>query len=239
VDAVPIQSEAGAWACAVPAEEGKVWYYRIAPISLSGREGAPSAVVSGAAASGDAPAVVILNFGGSDAVTPGGTLIEEGIPAVRVTAVNSVQMPYNSSYDVDEAMTVQFWVKLLEPGAIPVLVCHGLWQQDGFFVQYLGGKIRFSLADVGTLDAGSLEMGKWTHVAATYDGSEMVVYINGERAGSKPAAGRVQYAARPLYIGRYEAGGKEFQVDGFIGGFRLYAYARMAEQIKADYNSRK
>jgi Concanavalin A-like lectin/glucanases superfamily len=116
-----------------------------------------------------------------------------------------------------------------------VFMSHGMWGLDGMFIQYYNSQIRFYLEGVGCLDAGQLELGKWTAVAATYDGAEMVVYINGRRAGSQPAAGVIEPANRSLFIGRYENESKEFQVDGWMGGVRIFPYAVPPEQAQAHY----
>ena len=126
-------------------------------------------------------------------------------------------------------------MKLRAPWIIPVFISHGAWDQDGFFVQYYMSRVRFYLGGVGTLDAGSIELNRWTAITATYDGAEMVLYVNGRKVGSQPAAGLIRPAVRSLFIGRYEYESKEFEVDGWIGGVRVYQYAVSPETVQANY----
>ena len=43
------------------------------------------------------------------------------------------------------------------------------------------------------------EIGKWTHVAGTYDGRKMVLYLKGIEVGQKPAKGKINIIEDPMY----------------------------------------
>lgn len=95
--------------------------------------------------------------------------------------------------------------------------------------------MHFHLHGVGTIDAGSVGAGQWYHIACTYDGYEMAVYLDGGRVGRLLAGGQVPQSAYTLYIGRYEYPGPEFETDCRMTGVRLYSTALSADEIRAEY----
>ena len=221
--------------CVWAAPPGVQMYYVVSAVSLDGRDGPLSAPVRAVAFEADTKPILGLNFDGGDPVNVGSRAVEQGIPALRAGPGSFVELPHQDAYNTGGEITVEFWVKLRTPGIIPVFISHGVWNQDGFFVQYYSSRVRFWLGGVGTLDAGGIELNRWTAISATYDGAEMLLYVNGRKVGSQPAAGLIRPAARSLFIGRYEYESKEFEVDGWIGGVRLYSYAVSPEAAQAHY----
>jgi len=223
IDSSPL----GARSFPIQDELGKSGYYQVRALSLSGKEGAPSNTVVCTRLAANCPPVLALDFDGTDRIDIPNRVVEEGLPAMRASPTSFVSIPHSDAFNTDEEITVEFWVKLMSPGAMPVFVSHGQFDADGFFIQLFGGHAmwRFFLGGVGVLDAGHIDLGKWTHVAATYDGRRMTLYLNGVEAGSRTAAGTIRPANRTLYVGRYEIASHEYEVDGFIARFRLYSYA--------------
>ena len=70
------------------------------------------------------------------------------------------------------------------------------------------------VAKSATSGQRTLELGKWTHGAITYDGSKLVVYKNGEKAGESPLAGNLDNADRK---GRFVINGNYNSLDGGLG----------------------
>lgn len=221
--------------CVCPAAPGVRAIYVVRGVSFDGREGPPSPIVSAVAFEPGSKPIVSLNFDGTDSIAAGNRTVEDGVPCARTGSEPCVQLPHQPEFNTYGEIAVQFWVKLNSAGISPVFVSHGMWTLDGMFVQYFNSQIRFCLAGVGCLDAGGLQIGKWTAITATYDGAEMAIYINGVKVGSQPAAGYIEPATRPLYIGRYEIESKEFPVDGWMGGVRMFQYAVSPEAAQAHY----
>jgi hypothetical protein len=217
------------------AEPGRQYYYAVGGISLDGKDGPISEPVCATAVEADAKPIVSLNFDGSDAASIRDRVVEQGIPSVRVGAGSFVELPHQAAFNPESEVSVQFWLKMHTPGVMPVFISHGAWNQDGFFLQYYNSQVRFWLGGVGCLDAGGIEMGRWTAVTATYDGAEMALYVNGREVGSQPASGLIISGAHSLFVGRYEYESKEFEIDGWIGGVRLYPYAVSPEAAQAHY----
>ena len=102
----------------------------------------------------------------------------------------------------------------------------GLKQQGGDeLVFYLDNGRRQSL----TADLPDDWEGRWHNVTATYDGSEMVIYIDGEEEASQPMRGAIRNLPLSLCIGRSEeALGQETNVyicDAIIDNVGVFADA--------------
>lgn len=219
--------------CDCPSEPGKEFYYAVRGISLDGSEGPMSKPIPASPIGIDAKPVLALKFDGKDPVAVKGCMVEQGIPCVRTGPGAYVQLPHDDAFNADADFSVEFAVKMRVQGTMPVFISHGSWNIDGFFIQYFGSHVRFCVAGVGTLDAGSIDIGKWTSVAVTYDGTELALYLDGRKSASQPAMGQMTVCRRPFYIGRYDIEASDFAVDGWIGGVTMYNYAISPEQAKA------
>jgi hypothetical protein len=81
-----------------------------------------------------------------------------------------------------------------------------------------------------------LAAGVWTHLALTYDGQFMRLYVNGELAAQQAKTGNLAVGNQPLRIGGNGAfaGGEYFR--GLIDEVRVYNKARTQQQIQEDMN---
>lgn len=87
-----------------------------------------------------------------------------------------------------------------------------------------GGYVHLNPANV-------LTPGVWQHVAATYDGLMMRVYINGVEAGSQFFQGTIQPVTAPVVIGRNVVNSSAF--SGGIDELAIYNRALDAAEIQA------
>ena len=86
------------------------------------------------------------------------------------------------------------------------------------------------------LDAGNVvSPGVWTHVAATYDGAAMRIYVNGVEAAEQAQTGAVDVNSNPLALGA-QPGIGEF-LNGSLDEARILNRALTADEIATDYNS--
>jgi hypothetical protein len=77
----------------------------------------------------------------------------------------------------------------------------------------------------------------WYHIAGTYDGSYLSVYVNGVLENSRPLSGNLfAQGTYPLSIGSYCQGNCLF-FNGDMDEVKIYDYARTAEEIQNDYLS--
>ncbi len=84
----------------------------------------------------------------------------------------------------------------------------------------------------------TLSLNRWNHVSCTYDGSTIVLYINGVKdATTTSIAGTVNNPASPsVAIGRNIAS-NTYSWDGTIDEVKIYNYARSVKQVVEDMNA--
>jgi hypothetical protein len=93
-------------------------------------------------------------------------------------------------------------------------------------------------ADPGSpLDArgGTVPLNTWTHLAATYDGTTLRLYVNGSLVGSRAVANPLLTSTGVLRFGGNSVWGEFFA--GRIDEVRLYNRALAVAEIQADMNA--
>ena len=74
----------------------------------------------------------------------------------------------------------------------------------------------------------------WHHLALTYDGSNIILYIDGIEAGSTGAYGQITNEFLPFYIGRLIWQTTNFDLDGQVDEVSLWNLALTEQQVQ-DY----
>jgi hypothetical protein len=78
----------------------------------------------------------------------------------------------------------------------------------------------------------ALALNTWTHLALTYDGTTLCLYVNGVQVFSLARTGNLTASAHPLEIGGDSILGQYFQ--GAIDEVRIYNQALSLSEIQAD-----
>ncbi len=81
----------------------------------------------------------------------------------------------------------------------------------------------------------ALAVNTWTHLAVTYNGATLTLYVNGVLASSQARTGNIATSTNPLSIGGDSIYRRYFQ--GRIDDVRLYNVARTQAQIQTDMNT--
>ena len=87
----------------------------------------------------------------------------------------------------------------------------------------------------GVTGIAALSTAAWTHLAATYDGANMRIYVNGVLARTVARTGAINRTASPLRVGGNNAWGEFFA--GLIDEVRVYNRALSQAEIQADMNT--
>jgi hypothetical protein len=81
----------------------------------------------------------------------------------------------------------------------------------------------------------ALTANTWAHLAATYDGAAMRLYVNGVQVASRAETGAIATSTNPLQIGGDSIYGQYF--EGRIDEVRIYNLALSVAQIQSDMNT--
>ena len=153
---------------------------------------------------------------------------------------STVTVPDAPSLDLTAAMTLEAWVN-------PSVVSRA-WREvlykgtNNYFLEAttnqtpaapaagatIGGTI------IRTSTTALLPVNVWTHLAATYDGARLRLYVNGVLVSSRARTGTILTSTSPLRIGS-TGSGRYFK--GLIDDVRVFNVARTAAQILADMSS--
>ena len=152
---------------------------------------------------------------------------------------SSVLIPEAASLDLTTGMTLEAWVNpisstgwrtvILKESPVTGLA-YGLYA-SGDTNQPLGyvnlaGTDRFATA------SPAIPLNAWTHVAVTYDGAVIRLYVNGVARATTTAAGALPATTSPLRIGGNASWGEYF--NGMIDEVRVYNRALSVTEILAD-----
>ncbi|HXI85607.1 MAG TPA: LamG-like jellyroll fold domain-containing protein [Verrucomicrobiae bacterium] len=101
------------------------------------------------------------------------------------------------------------------------------------------GQLQFFLSGVanGSVVATPPSNGAWHHIAGTYDGSLISLYIDGQLVAQQPAGGPLAVTTDSLAIGNRPGGGVVYKTDAILDDVRIYGSALSANQIAQVYGA--
>ena len=138
-----------------------------------------------------------------------------------------VEVPDSKSLDITDEITLMCWVYPTQFTAEWFRIIVKTWAGDtapwmvyGFYEQGgSNGKTGFIISvDKGTEKrcgngpSPQLPSKEWTHLAATYDGSQMKLYYDGEMKVEQDAKGKIDTNDVPVSVGRNSEGNREHYI---------------------------
>jgi hypothetical protein len=160
----------------------------------------------------------------------------------------------SSTLEPTSALTVEAWVKrdaaLADFDAIFSSRKNAAGEAGNFTRGYLltgisGDNVRMYIWDgawQSVTSDNALAANQWYHVAGTWDGSTIRLYINGVQQSTTDTTGAIAYPDAPAenhYIGKYNDGGTSDEWKGMIDEVRISDVARSAEEIAEAYRMGK
>lgn len=145
-----------------------------------------------------------------------------------------VEVPGSDSLKIADAITIEFWLFPRSFG--------GEWNimrkhtQDTYDYEINAiGDIHFNLKFVETITGvviggEDVPFDQWTHLAFTYDGNEVLMYINGEPVFEQDVSGTIPISDSPLYIGCRDTT-RRF-IDAILDELCLSDTARTPDEIR-------
>jgi hypothetical protein len=150
--------------------------------------------------------------------------------ALEFTADAEIQIPDDESMDGIQAITLAVWVWQEDHQATGIIQKGGGWGNMSYLIQpWSDQQIYFGILDTSSraiTQPGDYPMGEWYHMAGTFDGESLTIYINGEEKAQAPApTDTIPDTAEPLQVGN--------RLAGVLDDFVMYSRALTADEIKA------
>ena len=152
-----------------------------------------------------------------------------------------VRVEDSASLDLTTGMTVSAWINpaASQSGWRTILQK----QTDAYFLNASSGAGALRPAGGGTFGSSTpyiagptaSPVSTWTHVAMTYDGVTLRLYVNGTQVTTRATTGAIQTTNSPLWIGGNQPYGEFF--NGLIDDVRVYNRALTQTDIQTDMNS--
>ena len=157
---------------------------------------------------------------------------------------NSVEIPDSESLAITDEITIEGWFRLL---SVPSAEHQTAIRKEGAYAlepqnPIEGNGDSFGLAlwffgnDIRVEAATPVNVGEWTHVAGTYDGSQMKIYINGQLEATRDIGQKIDTSNEPLIFGRCDLYDEIY--DGEMDGIRIWNVERTQAEIQDAMNRR-
>ena len=136
------------------------------------------------------------------------------------------------SLDMANGLTLEAWIRPASTGGWRDVVYRG---DDNYFLATNTTDVygALTVSSLGMVSADFvLPLNTWTHVAMSYDGSNIKAYVNGVLAGIAPQTGNIAPSTSPLTLGGDPLHGQYFH--GLIDEVRVYNRALTEAEIASD-----
>jgi len=144
-----------------------------------------------------------------------------------------VRVPNSPKLNATSAITVAAWVWADTWGGGNRRILQKGNSDNQYMFTDASDSLMFSLSGVsgGVITAALPGAGDWHHVAGTYDGSTIIIYIDGAEANSQPANGPISVTSDDLIIGAKWGSVTGDYFDGLLDDVRIYRRALDATEI--------
>lgn len=189
--------------------------------------------------------------GGNNGLLQNGATFAPGTvgQAFRLDGVDDyVTIPSSPDLNPTSTTTLEAWIK-------PEIVddfqrgIAGTWDDisgdDRTYMLWIARKPEFLLAHSGNdysrvTAPNPLQAGVWQHIAGTFDGTTIRLYIDGILVGETLFPGPIATNGHPFFIGRTDSGSNDPDFfKGDIDEIGLYNRALSADEIQAIFNAGK
>jgi PKD repeat protein len=148
----------------------------------------------------------------------------------------------SASLELTTAMTLEAWVYLTVTGPDwqsvvfkPIDASSISYVLQGVSQPSKAPSLGTSVGSANLLAPTALPTNAWSHLAATYDGATMTLYVNGQRVASRAQTGVMGTSTQALTIGGNSLFGAYW--TGLIDEVRIYNRALTASEIQTDMNT--
>ena len=147
-----------------------------------------------------------------------------------------VTVPDSAALNLTGPFTLVAWFKFDVGGNWNPRIFH---KGNSYQIYTIGlGSVRnleFSCT-AGGVTGPAVRAGQWTHVAGVFDGTAVILYVNGALVGQSPGSGPLEVNQDDLTIGRNAEQGTDF-FKGAINEAQIYKRALSAREIQSIYQA--
>ena len=183
---------------------------------------------------------------GNDGVVTGADWIEDGKVggALEFRDGGVVEIPFSGSLLLEEQYTLEAWVFATDIGDEAQRIITSGWADAGSYIIYIDNHwatmaIYANFVDSGgtrtdcTTGGNFVQEDVWYYIAATYDGENITLYVNGEQKAQTSAPGKKIGGKFPITIG----GGSPGLFKGIIDEVRISNTAKSLDEIVETMNA--
>lgn len=141
-----------------------------------------------------------------------------------------IAVPNNALLNFQDGITVSAWFRPYDlPAKESFLLSHGSWQNRWKLSitpeKYLRWTVN-TLTGIADLDATvALKVDTTYHVAVTYDGATLALYLNGNLHSFKALSGKIRTASVPFLMGQMLPGETAYNFKGVMDDVKIFDYA--------------
>jgi CubicO group peptidase (beta-lactamase class C family) len=158
--------------------------------------------------------------------------------AFSISSGTYVSIPNAANLNPTNALTIEAWIyRQSKVGSYDPIVKKAGLTDGPYALEFSGDTLCFWIFTGGWQGCcgGTVPTNQWVHVAGTYDGTMLRVFINGVTTGATPATGQITPSTNPVNFGRDPSGnGRAF--NGRIDEVHIYNRALDQAEIRAIYN---
>ena len=148
-----------------------------------------------------------------------------------------VNIADSASLRLTTGMTLEAWVRpsALADWATVIIKERTGWYAGALYATTDNGRPSghvYTTGDRELRGPSGIPVGAWTHLATTYNGSSLALYVNGTQVASSPATGAIIANIGALRIGGNSIWYEPF--NGLIDEVRIYSRALSASEIQED-----
>lgn len=148
-----------------------------------------------------------------------------------------VSCPNTQTLSPTDALTLEAWVRLRSVDGAGIATV--LRKDDAYSLRFAKGRPGLVLWSEGkhtgfSWKTAKWETGRWYYLAATYDGNQVRLFVDGKEDASRAFTGKIDASDAPLMLG---CAGSQSALDGGLDEVRLWRRALPADEIAAAWRA--
>ena len=167
---------------------------------------------------------------------------DSGRPVLRFDGIDDyVMVPHANSLNARDQVSIEVWIK---PDADVGRSCRLVAKYFDMLLGLSGTRTPYQVSGAfraaqrpGVDSKARISSERWHHLAQTYDGRKVSLFVDGVLASEADLSGEIAASLNPLFIGTYLPNEGNAWYKGLLAGVRLHRRAMTASEV-ATHSSR-